>query len=94
MSERAYPITEEEQLKRRILSRQPTPAPYFPAIDIFAPPPAPTSAPAKPAGCVFTKPCKLPDGVIRYANPTGYVPLELIKDYGHFSLLGGFPKNR
>ncbi|WP_342308325.1 S-type pyocin domain-containing protein [Pseudomonas fluorescens] len=89
MSERAYPITEEEQLKRRILSRQPTPAPYFPAIDIFAPPPAPTSAPAKPAGCVFTKPCKLPDGVIRYANPTGYVPLELIKDYGHFSLLGG-----
>ncbi|WP_454843132.1 S-type pyocin domain-containing protein [Pseudomonas gorinensis] len=89
MSERAYPITEEEQLKRRILSRQPTPAPYFPAIDIFAPPPAPTSAPAKPAGCVFTKPCKLPDGIIRYANPTGYVPLELIKDYGHFSLLGG-----
>lgn len=89
MSERAYPITEEEQLKQRILSRQPTPAPYFPAIDIFAPPPAPTSAPAKPAGCVFTKPCKLPDGIIRYANPTGYVPLELIKDYGHFSLLGG-----
>jgi hypothetical protein len=31
----------------------------------------------------------LPDGIISYNNPTGYVPLELIKDYGHFTLLGG-----
>lgn len=89
MSERFYPITEEEQLKRRILTRQPKPAPYFPPIELFDPPPAPKPAPAKPVGCVFTKPCQLPNGIIRYTSPTGFVPLELIKDYGHFSLLGG-----
>lgn len=89
MSERAYPITEEEQLKRRILTPQPKRVPYSPPIDLFEPPPTPAPTPAKPPGCVFTKPCQLPNGIIRYSDPTGYVPLELIKDYGHFSLLGG-----
>lgn len=89
MSERAYPITEEEQLKRRILTPQPERVPYSPPIDLFEPPPTPAPIPAKPPGCVFTKPCQLPNGIIRYNDPTGYVPLELIKDYGHFSLLGG-----
>ena len=89
MSERSYPITEEEQLKRRILTPQPKRAPYSPPIDLFEPPPTPAPTPAKPPGCVFTKPCQLPNGIIRYNDPTGYVPLELIKDYGHFSLLGG-----
>lgn len=89
MSERSYPITEEEQLKRRILTPQPKRVPYSPPIDLFEPPPAPAPTPAKPPGCVFTKPCQLPNGIIRYHDPTGYVPLELIKDYGHFSLLGG-----
>lgn len=89
MSERAYPITEEEQLKRRILTPQPKRVPYSPPFDLFEPPPTPAPIPAKPPGCVFTKPCQLPNGIIRYNDPTGYVPLELIKDYGHFSLLGG-----
>ncbi len=40
MSERAYPITEEEQLKRRILTPQPKRMPYSPPIDLLAPPPA------------------------------------------------------
>ncbi len=31
----------------------------------------------------------MPDGFTRYADPTGYVPLELVKEYAHFSLLGG-----
>lgn len=89
MSERFYPPTEEEKLKQRILSRQPPRAPYSPSIDLVVSTPAPKPAPAKLPGCTFTKPCQLPDGMIRYNDPTGYVPLELIKDYGHFSLLGG-----
>ena len=89
MSERFYPPTEEEKLKRRILSRQPPRAPYSPPIDLAFSSPAPKPAPAKRPGCTFTKPCQLPDGMIRYNDPTGYVPLELVKDYGHFSLLGG-----
>ena len=89
MPERAYPITEEDQLKRRILTPQPKREPYSPPIDLFDSTPAPAPTRAKLPGCVFTKPCQLPDGIIRYNNPTGYVPLELIKDYGHFSLLGG-----
>ncbi|MBW1247176.1 S-type pyocin domain-containing protein [Pseudomonas tolaasii] len=89
MSERFYPPTEEEKLRRRILSRQPPRAPYSPPINPFTPTLAPKPVPAKLPGCTFTKPCQLPDGIIHYTNPTGYVPLELIKDYGHFSLLGG-----
>ena len=89
MSERFYPPTEKELLKRRILTAQPSRVPYSPPIDLFEPSPAPTPTLAKPAGCVFIKPCQLPDGITRYVNPTGYVPLELIKEYGHLSLLGG-----
>ena len=89
MPERSYPITEEEQLKRRILTPQPKLEPYSPPIDLFDPIHAPAPTPATLPGCTFAKPCQLPDGIIRYNNPTGYVPLELIKDYGHFSLLGG-----
>ena len=89
MSERFYPPTEEEKLRRRILSRQPPRAPYSPPINPFTPTLAPKPVPAKLPGCTFTKPCQLPDGIIHYTNPTGYVPLELIKEYGHFSLLGG-----
>ncbi|MEO8489454.1 colicin E3/pyocin S6 family cytotoxin [Pseudomonas sp.] len=89
MSERFYPLTEEEQLRRRILSRQPARAPYSPPIHVLVPNPTQTPAPDKLPGCTFTKPCQLPDGITRYTDPTGYVPLELIKDYGHFSLLGG-----
>ena len=89
MSERFYPPTEEELLKRRILTPQPSRVPYSPPIDLFEPSPAPIPTLAKPPGCVFIKPCQLPDGITHYFNPTGYVPLELIKEYGHLSLLGG-----
>nr|WP_314566551.1 S-type pyocin domain-containing protein [uncultured Pseudomonas sp.] len=89
MSERFYPPTEEELLKQRILTPKPSRVPYSPPIDLFEPSPAPTPTLAKPPGCVFIKPCQLPDGITHYFNPTGYVPLELIKEYGHLSLLGG-----
>ncbi len=89
MSERAYPLTEEEQLKQRILTPQPARRHYSPPIQLFDPPPAQTASPAKPPGCVFAKPCQLPDGITHYADPTGFVPMELVKEYGHFCLLGG-----
>ena len=89
MSERAYPLTEEQQLKQRILTPQPARRHYSPPIQLFDPPPAPTPTPTKPPGCVFTKPCQLPDGITHYADPTGFIPLELVKEYGHFCLLGG-----
>ena len=89
MSERFYPITEEEQLKRRILTPQPKRVPYSPPMVLLDPTPAPAPTPAKLPGCVFTKPCQLPDGITHYADPSGFVPLELVKEYGHFSLLGG-----
>lgn len=40
-------------------------------------------------GCVFAKSCKLPNSVIDYRNPTGYIPTERLKEYGTFTLLGG-----
>lgn len=40
-------------------------------------------------GCVFAKSCNLPDGVINHDNPTGFVPVEKLADYGKFSLLDG-----
>ncbi|MGN8275067.1 colicin E3/pyocin S6 family cytotoxin [Pseudomonas sp. SMN5] len=40
-------------------------------------------------GCVFAKSCKLPNGIIDYANPNGYVPADLIKQYGELMWLGG-----
>jgi hypothetical protein len=89
MSERFYPPTEEQLRKQRILTPQPKRAAYSPLIDLFEPGPAASPAPAKPPGCVFVKPCKLPDGHTHYADPAGYVPLELIKEYGNFTLLGG-----
>lgn len=89
MSERSYPPTEEALRRQRILTPQPSRAPYSPTIDLYEPSPAPAPTPAKPAGCVFIKPCQLPDGFIRYVDPTGYVPLELVREYAQFSLLGG-----
>ncbi|AZF23251.1 S-type pyocin domain-containing protein [Pseudomonas sp. R3-52-08] len=87
MSERFYPPTEEQLRRQRILTPQPSRVPYSPAIIPFEPSPAPT--PVTPPGCVFIKPCQLPDGFTRYADSTGYVPLELVKEYAHLSLLGG-----
>ncbi len=49
------------------------------------PPPAPEPL----MGCVFAKSCNLPDSIIDYHDPTGYVPLDRLNDYGEFALLGG-----
>ncbi|WP_256352081.1 pyocin S6 family toxin immunity protein [Pseudomonas yamanorum] len=40
-------------------------------------------------GCVFAKSCNLPDALIDYNNPSGYIPLDRIGDYGEHVLLGG-----
>ncbi|WP_426237934.1 colicin E3/pyocin S6 family cytotoxin [Pseudomonas sp. TWP3-2] len=40
------------------------------------------------AGCVFAKSCKLPDAIIDYANPSGMVPTDSLKDYGDIAWLG------
>ena len=40
-------------------------------------------------GCVFTKSCKLPDGVINHTSTAGFIPVERLADFGEFSLLGG-----
>jgi len=89
MPERAYPIAEKEQLRQRILPPQPSRVPYSPFIDVPDTIPASKPEPTKIPGYVFAKSCQLPNGIISYNNPSGYVPLELIKDYGHFTLLGG-----
>lgn len=39
-------------------------------------------------GCVFAKSCKLPDAIIDYANPSGMVPTDSLKDYGEIAWLG------
>lgn len=41
------------------------------------------------AGCVFAKSCKLPDSIIDYSSPSGFVPTEIVGEYGELSLLGG-----
>lgn len=48
----------------------------------------PTPAPTPTLGCVFAKSCNLPDNIIDYHDPTGYVPLERLSDYGEHTLLG------
>jgi hypothetical protein len=43
---------------------------------------------AQPVGCVFAKSCVLPDGEINHNNPGGFVPLEQLKSYGDWAVLG------
>jgi len=40
-------------------------------------------------GCVFAKSCKLPNGIIDYDSPNGYVPADLVQQYGDLMWLGG-----
>jgi len=40
-------------------------------------------------GCVFAKSCKLPNGIIDYDSPNGYVPADLVQQYGDLVWLGG-----
>ncbi|WMJ00263.1 colicin E3/pyocin S6 family cytotoxin [Pseudomonas chlororaphis subsp. aurantiaca] len=42
-----------------------------------------------PVGCVFTKSCKLPNAVIDYVTPTGFIPTDSVANYGALTLLGG-----
>lgn len=88
MPERSYPPTYKEQLRRRILRPPPSVNEYQPIAD-FPEPRSTTPEPVTPMGCVFAKSCKLPDGIINYTNPSGFVPLDALKDYGNFALLGG-----
>ena len=88
MPERSYPQTYEAQLRRRILTPQPSPDLYPPIADVFENTPSDPQT-VTPLGCVFAKSCNLPDGIINYANPSGFIPLDSLKDYGHFALLGG-----
>ncbi|CAN1598547.1 S-type pyocin domain-containing protein [Pseudomonas mediterranea] len=46
-------------------------------------------APLPINGSVFAKSCKLSDGVIDYSNPNGYVPADLVRQYGDLVWLGG-----
>ena len=39
-------------------------------------------------GYIFAKSCNLPDGVVDHNNPGGFVPLEQLKDYGDWAVLG------
>ncbi|MGU3348573.1 S-type pyocin domain-containing protein [Pseudomonas monsensis] len=41
-----------------------------------------------PRGCVFAKSCNLPDGVINHNNPSGFVPVEKLAEYGLWAVLG------
>ena len=59
-----------------------------PVRKIEVPPPPEEEPPPPIKGCVFAKSCKLPDGLINYNNPGGYVPLDLLKDYGAYAVLG------
>ena len=45
------------------------------------------------AGCSFTKPSKLPDGIIDYFSPSGAIPTDAVKEYGQFAVLGGREKD-
>ena len=55
MPERAYPITEKEQLRRRVLTPQPSRAPHPPIIDVPDIIPASKPEPTKVPGYVFAK---------------------------------------
>ena len=53
------------------------------------PPPPVKKAPSPILkGCVFSKSCALPDGIINYSNPNGFVPVESLSQYGAYSVLG------
>ena len=58
------------------------------AMDFEARNNVPKRKEVRPPGCVFAKSCSLPDGVINYSNPGGYVPLDPLKGYGAYAVLG------
>ncbi|RIA19755.1 S-type pyocin [Ectopseudomonas oleovorans] len=73
----------------------PTPEPYNSDFDSQPPRPLEVNKPhitavatTKQAGCVFAKPCSLPDGVINHSKPGGFVPVEPLSMYGDWAVLG------
>lgn len=48
-----------------------------------------TESQPETAGCVFAKSCKLPDAIIDYVTPTGFIPTDAVANYGALTLLGG-----
>lgn len=50
----------------------------------------PRPALAKPEirGCVFAKSSGLPNGMINHSSPSGFIPVELLTQYGAFAVLG------
>jgi len=55
--------------------------------------PPPPEAKPKTKGCVFAKSCDLPDGLINFSNPSGFIPVELLTQYGDFAVLGSGSAN-
>lgn len=47
-----------------------------------------------PVGCVFAKSCKLPNAIIDYVTPTGFIPTDSVANYGALTLLGGARSRR
>ncbi|MGF0239244.1 polymorphic toxin type 44 domain-containing protein [Rhodococcus sp. IEGM1300] len=50
-------------------------------------PASPQTDNLEPKGCVFAKSCSLPNGLINHDNPGGFIPVELLSQYGPFALL-------
>jgi hypothetical protein len=80
MKERARLDALLQAKRRRILKETPPPE---------DPLPIPKKEP-RPLlkGCVFAKSCSLSDGLINHSNPGGFVPVESLKQYGTFAVLG------
>lgn len=71
-------LRDEQRLEIKELSPHPE--------EPLAIPESPPRPPLK--GSVFAKSCALPDGVINHSNPGGFVPVESLKQYGTFAVLG------
>jgi hypothetical protein len=68
-------------------NRVATPAPVE-NIEWDEPPaPKPEQRVMEKKGCVFAKSCNLPDGITDHKNPTGFVPVEKLADYGLWAVL-------
>lgn len=55
---------------------------------VIDPKPVAISEPPQRLGCVFAKSCNLPNGVINYSSPSGFVPLDALSQYGDWAVLG------
>lgn len=72
---------EAQQGYEQMLARQQVYEERLPTIQVES---QPTSV-----GCVFAKSCKLPNAIIDYVTPTGFIPTDSVANYGALTLLGG-----